>query len=316
MLKKLGRLLGILFVVALVMSLFSMYVIQLNVNDILNYKLSIIGKQQEVSIQYQTDLYNQIAEAIAREKEMYTNFTEANGNIKKEMDIRLAEVNKNIPKELDSLKGYVDKQFAEGKLKDAIAKLNQKSIETKIMQCTIMIVNDTLGAMGSGVTIKYNDEYYILSAGHLIENETDEIYLEENGNRIGKLEVVKVNYDMDLLLVRPVDKKLIPSVYTTLSSAEPAIADILYLCGNPAGVEDLLSEGRAVKYEKGYMYVQDHCWHGSSGGGAFNKQGELVGIISHLRSVVNSPTEPIFALDGTVRLDAIMQFLNPVNPAK
>ena len=52
-----------------------------------------------------------------------------------------------------------------------------EQIENNLKQITVMIENTTQGYQGSGVTLKYKDNFYVLSAAHLIEEETDILYL-------------------------------------------------------------------------------------------------------------------------------------------
>lgn len=70
-------------------------------------------------------------------------------------------------------------------------KSDKFQLEQKLKQVNVMIVNKTIDALGSGVTIKYKDKFYILSAGHMVEDDDDNIVLMENGNEIGELEIRK-----------------------------------------------------------------------------------------------------------------------------
>jgi S1-C subfamily serine protease len=252
-LKFLEYFLRILLIVGFLLIYSSHYIDNKGIKN----RLSFIEHLQEYSLNYQRDLYKQIANAIIREKE----------------------------------------------------------VEYNILRYTVFIENDSDMVTGSGITIKYKNNFYILSAGHLISTLQDKVFLSENGERICELEIIKVDHKLDLLLMRPKDSDIIPLVYSTLALEEYPKSEKVFVCGNPAGIEDILSEGRIVEYKGHVMYIQDSCWFGSSGGGVFNQQGELIGIISFLSIVDSNPfgmnknVQPLFVIDGIVRLEAIYSFL-------
>jgi S1-C subfamily serine protease len=297
---------------------------------------SVLTAQMDMITNYQQSMYRQIAQSIVYDKAL----TEAFSNFVKN-EATQEEVMSAIVDYVTKMKEYVNEKFKESDIKNNIAdeKLRKEfeeiskltldkaqivkaleefitnRVKYNILQYTVLIENDTDGTMGSGVTIKYNDAYYILSAGHLITTEQDAVYLSENGQRICKLKVLKVDHEIDLLLLQPEDPDMTPRYATEIATTEPTKLDDLWVCGNPAGVEDLLSKGQLMGYQGTVMYIQDSCFFGSSGGGVYNTKGQLVGIISHLRSVDPNPLEiirpemPIFVADGIVRLKTISKFL-------
>jgi S1-C subfamily serine protease len=195
---------------------------------------------------------------------------------------------------------------------------HQKRIkELGLLQINVMIVNITEGFQGSGETLKYNDKYYILSVAHLFKDENkDKLELWENGEKICDLKIVKMDKTLDLCLFAPVDENIVPHYYTELAEEEPLPTEEIYVIGNPMGIEDYLSDGRIINYDKKFAWYFDHSYFGSSGGGIYNKNGQLVGTIDVM--VASNPVGtaisqiPSFVIHGAVRLSVIKSFLEDI----
>jgi S1-C subfamily serine protease len=186
-----------------------------------------------------------------------------------------------------------------------------------------MINNKTVEALGSGVTIKYNGQFYILSAGHMIDTKDDLLTFSENGQEIGELEIVKHEFSdvedldgffdtKDLLLLRPKNKDLQPTYYTELTEKELDAPEQIYIVGSPAGIEDVLSDGRIIRYMNNFMYYINHTYYGNSGGGVFTRDGRLIGIVSHMFPIGYNYEIPPYMTYGAVRLNEIFEFLKDI----
>jgi S1-C subfamily serine protease len=218
-----------------------------------------------------------------------------------------------------------------------IIEINKLSLEAKLKQVNVAILNKTINEGGSGVTIKYKGTFYILSAGHMIDNTDDELMLSENGQEICELEIVKHSYDAgnityysnDLVLLRPKNRNIVPTVYIEIADVEPEVSNELYIVGNPLSMEDVISDARVTMYKGNFMYVKGDSYFGNSGGGIYTRDGKLVGIMSHIFPIrpfpdriyePEDPTEPLqlipgipaYVINGAVRLNVILEFLRGV----
>lgn len=199
-------------------------------------------------------------------------------------------------------------------------------LEKFLQQVNVEIRNITVGSLGSGVSIKYKGQFYILSAGHLATKTTigtqDILELWENGQRICALKIIKhsvmsfnnENKDdftkgVDLLLLKPINPLYYPLYYVELDDKEPVTASEIYIVGNPMGIEDVVSMGRIIQYQNNFMYYINHTYFGNSGGGIYTKQGKLIGIVSHMLPIQPNPFVPPYMTYGAVRLSVIQQFL-------
>ena len=211
-------------------------------------------------------------------------------------------------------------------------------LEAKLKQVNVVVYNKTRSAVGSGVTLKYKGKFYILSAGHMADAETDNIWLVENDTKICELEIVKHDYDSkallkenshDLLLLRPKNPDFEPKVYAELADVEPEVSNEVYIVGNPMNIEDVVSDGRVIMYEGNFMYLIGISYFGNSGGGIYTRDGKVVGIMSHLAPIqpfpdkivkTEDPTQPYihvsgippYMISGAVSLKEIKKFLENV----
>lgn len=194
-------------------------------------------------------------------------------------------------------------------------------LEQKLKRINIVIINETMEAQGSGVTIKYKEKFYVLSAGHMAKTLEDKLYLYENKKQICEMEIVKHDYNdeefstdnNDLLLLKPKNPYIKPNVYTELADVEPITGTEIYIVGNPMGIEDVISEGRCIEYIDNFMYYINHTYFGNSGGGVYTKDGKLVGIVSHMWNLRPYPQVPDYIVNGAVRLNIIKKFLEGVD---
>jgi S1-C subfamily serine protease len=239
---------------------------------------------------------------------------------------------KGITTDID--KNYKDLAKKIEQVPDLI-KETKLAMEAKLKQVNVFITNKTVGATGSGVTLKYKGKFYVLSAGHMAEKETDRLFLSENGQEICELEIVKHAYEglltyesNDLILLRPKNKDIVPRIYVELDDIEPEVSNELYIVGNPMGIEDVVSDARVTVYEGNFMLIKGDSYFGNSGGGIYTREGKLVGIMSFIfpiqpfpdrivqegnqQPITLIPGVPAYVINGVVRLDVILKFLEEV----
>jgi S1-C subfamily serine protease len=241
----------------------------------------------------------------------------------------------NINKKVDYLESqiYASDKISDYNLRGVENSLNQKikdlpnqirqdkiKLEQTLKQINVMVVNEGKG-LGSGVSIKYKGKFYVLTAGHMAENPTDDLALYENGNKICKLVIVKQDYTMrdetgttgnDLLLLKPENPNIQPRYYVELADNEPITGTEVTIVGNPLGIEDVISIGRIAIYKNNFMYFRDSTYFGNSGCGIYNDEEKLVGIMSHVIAKQPNADFPAFVIEGAVRLNTIKKFLEDI----
>lgn len=286
--KKLQRFFVSAITVALVV--FNLYMLMYIYRE-----LAYVSQGISVITYYLTDLKSEIYDAVKRD-------TEIIGIINKIIDDNI-NTKKDMIQLIKDIKKYID-------TRDLQKTQLTRELELKLTRCNNMIINVTQGFQGSGSVIRYKDKFYVISAGHLIEAESDILALYEQGKFIVNLEVVKVDKEHDLLLLKPIDENFTTNDFTTIANIEPEKTTNVYVIGNPVGIEDVLSEAKIIRYTDTYVYFIDHSYFGSSGGGVYNKDGELIGVISHMMLFPSLNTS--FVIHGAVRLDQISIFMKDI----
>jgi hypothetical protein len=124
--------------------------------------------------------------------------------------------------------------------------------------------------------------------------------------------VEKFDYDHDLALLVVKDPKDVPEHRVApLADKTPAQGEELHIMGHPTGLTWTYGHGYVAAYREEkfrsskktgpFLQVSGPAWHGSSGGGAFNNNGELVGIADFLTP---APHNVMF-----IHLETIRSFL-------
>jgi serine protease Do len=182
-----------------------------------------------------------------------------------------------------------------------------------LIHAKIVIPNDETGRKEkhmvgcSGTFIGDNE---VLTAGHCFSHEITEAWIRTpkgDSHRIDK--VTKISYGQDLALLHIIGPK---HVHAKLALHNPQRGEVVYNVGSPFFLEFLLSEGivsatnvTVKEFKAHYLISTAMINPGSSGGGAFNDKGELIGVNT---MSVGGP----FGWAGitmTVDLDTIKEFL-------
>lgn len=169
-----------------------------------------------------------------------------------------------------------------------------------LVRANVVILNETQGCDGSGTTINVNGKTYILSAGHLGDL-TDTFFVKERDD-FRSIRMVRQNKDVDLSLFEYVGEYCDLTI-APVAVEEPKVGDRIWTVGNPAMLEDAITSGTLVR-KMGYSYFIDaKIYYGSSGGGLFNTNGELIGVNVAMIGVQN------YLLGMSVNLRTIKAFL-------
>lgn len=111
-------------------------------------------------------------------------------------------------------------------------------------------------------------------------------YLAEPNATPMHAEITKRDADHDLALLTVTN----PPLHGTapLASFEPTVGDAIHVIGHPSGLGWSYSRGYVSAFRNNlgdngpYMQASVPIWKGNSGGGAFDSQGNLVGICSFM----------------------------------
>lgn len=178
----------------------------------------------------------------------------------------------------------------------------------KLLKANVVIMCITDQSMGSGVIIKKNGELYILSVAHI--GKRDGIFAIIDNGKPYLVEPVRMNRKIDLALFKFIEK---PDnlEYVELSKREPKIGDSITCVGNPADLEDAVTKGNIVQSTKLHYFITAPLFMGSSGGGLYDRKGNLVGINCSIKLTAHGITtlDPVFVVGRSIKLKVIKKFL-------
>jgi len=139
----------------------------------------------------------------------------------------------------------------------------------------VLVAEDRSGdqVLGSGFFI---DNNIIATNYHVVKGATKIVARSVGQKRVNEVSVFRTDAKEDLALLRVEQRVMLP---LTLAHTTVAVGDVVYVVGNPEGLEGTFSQG-IVSALRGNSFVQITApiSHGSSGGPVLNARGEVIGV--------------------------------------
>jgi len=177
-----------------------------------------------------------------------------------------------------------------GLFQSAAVALPERSVRELVGQLGAAVVQvRTPSGLGSGFII--NEEGYLITNFHVIENETQisvEVYHQKSGQLERKsykhVKIIAINKFSDLALLKIEDQDA-PSFAKVLLGDSDALSvgERVFAIGSPLGLERTVTEGivsTKTRPMQGELYLQTTAQinPGNSGGPLFELRGEVVGV--------------------------------------
>jgi S1-C subfamily serine protease len=172
---------------------------------------------------------------------------------------------------------------------------------SNIYNSSVSITDGTGEVFGAGTIIwnRAGEKMIVLTAAHVVTSMQNKGLLirisltHESGYRpmiVKPMIVKKINKKTDLALLEGMDNQKIGGPMVLIASQPPKIGDRLTVIGAPMGDERTVTSGILSKIQEFsgefYYRISAATFFGNSGGGAFNRNGELVGV-AHAIQMVN-----------------------------
>ncbi|MQB00679.1 MAG: trypsin-like serine protease [Actinobacteria bacterium] len=138
---------------------------------------------------------------------------------------------------------------------------------------------DETGGLGSGVIVA-NEGRLVLTAKHVTEGaQKIVVALDDRTKYEGT--VVWAAKDADLALIKLKGCGKLPEEPTLRVRTDPQLGEPIYVIGNPLGVHAILTQGHVAseRIDGGDLFVDVSIAPGNSGGGVFDANGKLIGIV-------------------------------------
>ena len=154
------------------------------------------------------------------------------------------------------------------------------------------VVVETDENKGSGIILSTG---LVLSVFHVLENNST---VTVDGK---EAEVVFVRPEMDIVVLKTETREIPDIVFST----DFGVLTQVFQIGNPLKLTGVMSTGRVVFYDKKYLYLDTLAVKGFSGGGVYNAQGELLGIVQTMMGIGGSGSWIIRALKSEEIIKAL-----------
>ena len=135
---------------------------------------------------------------------------------------------------------------------------------------------------GSGTYFKFRGSYYILTAKHVIDDQSVLLISSENSfTTVAHTVYVSEDYDIAVLSVPKINDLTAVSI-SALDLEDWVIGSEVVYTGYPSSYSRLTStgfvSGTAVNHNNSVL-IQGFVWPGSSGAGVFDSDGRLIGLV-------------------------------------
>lgn len=176
----------------------------------------------------------------------------------------------------------------------------------------VVIVSTDTG-FGSGTTIYSTHEYSLVITNYHVIEGAKGVWVKHGGLKVvATVETYDADKDLALLMTEFTG---LPAI--KIAGNEPLEHERIYVIGNPLGKEDTVADGILSSKNSHPYDVVNNLWqvtsfviYGSSGGGVFNHEGELVAIPAMVQLY---PTPIYLATPGDEPMEAPLKAMVPIS---
>ena len=140
---------------------------------------------------------------------------------------------------------------------------------------------------GSGNLFNYYDEFFVVTASHVVNDNLDYVLQESNGNTVS-CRLIYNDVGNDIAILKPYGEftATISSPYL-VNMQKDLVAKELYYSGNPGELEFVQFRGWVARSDHKRVVMQSFGWPGSSGSVVFDAAGRVIGVVSAIPIVPN-----------------------------
>jgi S1-C subfamily serine protease len=140
---------------------------------------------------------------------------------------------------------------------------------------------------GSGNLFYYYDEYFVITAAHVVDSNLDYVIQEHNGNTLS-CKLIYRDVGNDIAILKPYGEFTVTQGSPYLVNMQKSlVAKELYYAGNPGELNHVAIRGWVAESDHKTVTMQSFGWPGSSGSVVFDALGRVIGVVSAIPLVPN-----------------------------
>jgi S1-C subfamily serine protease len=185
------------------------------------------------------------------------------------------------------------------------AEKGMKSAYTSAVIMNALPANGGGAITGSGNYFKIRDQHFVITAAHVVDG-MDQIFITERSGFTYEAKVMHIDYFRDIAIVIPDRRLMYTEPIDYRSSKYIEVGKEVFYCGNPNNQYFLSFHGRVSGVDGQFLLIDNFAWPGSSGSVVFNKEGNVVGILSAVS--VDAPTGLPVLIPHIVRIGPTLNY--------
>ena len=170
---------------------------------------------------------------------------------------------------------FANTEFTSNKINTIIDVSNK--VKKAALQSAVRVVHQENGSYGSGSYILIDDEYFVLTAAHVVD--TDNIFSIQNGFEAVSGNVVYRDDVNDIAFLKVQQMKSRTALKYKVSNKDDLVGETLMYAGYPNSKDLLLFFGRVAGYRSSTIMLHSYAWMGASGSVVLDMSGKIVGVL-------------------------------------
>jgi len=151
-------------------------------------------------------------------------------------------------------------------------------VKKAALESAVRVVHEQTGSYGSGSYVILDDQYFILTAAHVVDN--DSVFMIQNGFETVSGNVVYRDDVNDIAFLKVQQMKSRTALKYKVTSKEDLVGKTLVYAGYPNSNDLFLFFGNVAGYRGDVIMMHSYAWMGASGSVVLDMSGRIAGVLN------------------------------------